>query len=144
MLVTSKPPVVSRNSLPVAAASLTPSKKSSSFLSAGTSLESPLHRPARVSPRQASDLLGDTVGARWRWNTPAEPLACASGLCGRHGCVQMYSMSGDYPLFAQASEATPRVLSVSQLSLLIEGTLESAFHSLWVSGEVSEVSRPRS
>ena len=37
-----------------------------------------------------------------------------------------------------------RVLSVSQLTALIQGTLESAFHSLWVSGEVSEVSRPHS
>ncbi len=53
-------------------------------------------------------------------------------------------MAGDYPLFAQAAEATPRVLSVSQLSQLIEGTLESAFQSVWVSGEVSEVSRPHS
>jgi len=53
-------------------------------------------------------------------------------------------MASEYPLFAQAAEATPRVLSVSQLSLLIEGTLESAFQSVWVSGEVSEVSRPHS
>src|SRR5437867_1411439 len=56
----------------------------------------------------------------------------------------MYSMVGDYPLFAPAPDVAPSVLSVSQLSQLIEGTLESAFHSLWVSGEVSEVSRPRS
>jgi exodeoxyribonuclease VII large subunit len=53
-------------------------------------------------------------------------------------------MAGEYPLFAQAAEATPRVLSVSQLSQLIEGTLESAFQSVWVGGEVSEVSRPHS
>ncbi len=39
---------------------------------------------------------------------------------------------------------SPRVLSVSELSALIEGTLESQFHSLWVSGEVSEVTRPSS
>jgi exodeoxyribonuclease VII large subunit len=38
----------------------------------------------------------------------------------------------------------PHVLSVSQLTALVQGTLESAFHSLWVSGEVSEVSRPHS
>lgn len=38
----------------------------------------------------------------------------------------------------------PNVLTVSQLSAMIEGTLESAFHSVWVSGEVSEVSRPQS
>jgi len=39
---------------------------------------------------------------------------------------------------------SPQILSVSQLTALIQGTLESAFHSLWVSGEVSEVSRPHS
>ena len=38
----------------------------------------------------------------------------------------------------------PTVLSVSQLTALIQATLESTFHSLWVSGEVSEVSRPHS
>jgi exodeoxyribonuclease VII large subunit len=55
------------------------------------------------------------------------------------------SMSDGYPLFeTQRKTAAPKVFSVTQLSLLIEGTLESAFHSLWVSGEVSEVSRPRS
>ena len=41
-------------------------------------------------------------------------------------------------------QPAPRVLSVSQLTALIQGTLESAFTSLWVSGEVSEVSRPGS
>src|SRR5688500_16958536 len=44
------------------------------------------------------------------------------------------------PLF----DRPPQVLSVSQLTALIQGTLESAFTSLWVSGEVSEVSRPGS
>ena len=39
---------------------------------------------------------------------------------------------------------TPSILSVSQLTTLIQGTLESTFHSLWVGGEVSEVSRPHS
>jgi len=38
----------------------------------------------------------------------------------------------------------PRILSVSQLSTLIEGILETQFQSLWVGGEVSEVSRPHS
>jgi exodeoxyribonuclease VII large subunit len=37
-----------------------------------------------------------------------------------------------------------QVLTVSQLTALIQGVLESTFHSLWVSGEVSEVSRPHS
>src|SRR5688572_24936926 len=38
----------------------------------------------------------------------------------------------------------PRILSVSQLTALIQGTLESQFQSLWVGGELSEVSRPHS
>lgn len=38
----------------------------------------------------------------------------------------------------------PHVLTVSQLTALIQGTLESTFHSLWVGGEVSEVTRPSS
>jgi exodeoxyribonuclease VII large subunit len=54
-------------------------------------------------------------------------------------------MSANYPLFDdRPTAAIPRILSVSQLSQLIEGTLESAFHSLWVGGEISEVSRPHS
>ncbi|MDX1944595.1 MAG: exodeoxyribonuclease VII large subunit [Pirellulaceae bacterium] len=36
------------------------------------------------------------------------------------------------------------VLSVSQLTQLIQGTLEETFHSLWISGEVSQVSRHQS
>lgn len=42
------------------------------------------------------------------------------------------------------TERGPRVISVSELTALIQGTLESAFHSVWVGGEVSEVSRPHS
>jgi exodeoxyribonuclease VII large subunit len=38
----------------------------------------------------------------------------------------------------------PRILTVSQLSALIEGLLETQFQSLWVGGEISEVSRPHS
>src|SRR5687768_3714725 len=41
--------------------------------------------------------------------------------------------------------APPRpLLTVSQLTQLIQGTLESTFQSIWVSGEVSDVSRPHS
>jgi exodeoxyribonuclease VII large subunit len=53
-------------------------------------------------------------------------------------------MSTPYPLFAPRADQAPRILTVSQLSQLIEGTLESAFQSIWVSGEISEVSRPQS
>lgn len=42
------------------------------------------------------------------------------------------------------AQPPPRVLTVSQLSTLIEGVLESTFHSLWVGGEISDVSRPHS
>jgi exodeoxyribonuclease VII large subunit len=58
-------------------------------------------------------------------------------------------MSTAYPLFpkepfSEEPKAAPKILSVSQLSQLIEGTLESTFHSIWVSGEISEVTRPHS
>ena len=53
-------------------------------------------------------------------------------------------MSAAYPLFSERPDQSPKILSVSQLSLLIEGTLESVFQSLWVSGEISEVTRPKS
>jgi exodeoxyribonuclease VII large subunit len=39
---------------------------------------------------------------------------------------------------------SPPVLSVGQLTALIQGTLETQFHSIWVGGEVSDVSRPSS
>ena len=39
---------------------------------------------------------------------------------------------------------SPTILSVSQLTALIKGELENTFHSLWVSGEISEVTRPQS
>lgn len=38
----------------------------------------------------------------------------------------------------------PRVLSVGQLTALIQGVLETQFQGVWVGGEVSEVSRPHS
>ena len=49
-----------------------------------------------------------------------------------------------------ASEATlekrkgPQVWTVAQLTNLIKGTLSDAFSGVWVSGELSEVSRPSS
>jgi exodeoxyribonuclease VII large subunit len=50
-----------------------------------------------------------------------------------------------YPLFAAATEPkAPKVLTVGQLSQLIEMTLETMFPSLWVSGEITEVTRPHS
>ena len=53
-------------------------------------------------------------------------------------------MASEYPLFVERPQSAPRVLTVSQLSQLIEGTLEEAFQGVWVSGEISEVSRPQS
>ena len=51
----------------------------------------------------------------------------------------------DQPLLPQVREdRSPRVLTVGQLTALIEGTLESQFQAVWVSGEISEVSRPHS
>jgi exodeoxyribonuclease VII large subunit len=45
---------------------------------------------------------------------------------------------------ARAASDQPQVLSVFQLTTLIQGLLETAFDDVWVSGEVSEVSRPHS
>lgn len=50
---------------------------------------------------------------------------------------------GALPISPRPARAL-KILSVSELSRLIKGTLESAFTSLWVSGEVAEVSRPAS
>lgn len=41
-------------------------------------------------------------------------------------------------------QTAPRVLSVTELTRLIKGTLESAFPDVWVCGEVAEVSHPAS
>ncbi|MEX2175387.1 MAG: exodeoxyribonuclease VII large subunit [Pirellulaceae bacterium] len=53
-------------------------------------------------------------------------------------------MDEDHPLFRERADEPPRVLSVGQLTALIQGTLESQFHAVWVSGEITEVSRPHS
>ncbi len=51
----------------------------------------------------------------------------------------------DQPLLPQLGDSqSPRVLTVGQLTALIEGTLESQFQSVWVGGEISDVSRPHS
>src|SRR3954468_13147334 len=57
-----------------------------------------------------------------------------------------YSPAEDaaYPLFAAAEPRGPKILTVGQLSQLIEATLETMFPSLWVSGEITEVTRPQS
>ncbi|GAA4423116.1 exodeoxyribonuclease VII large subunit [Bremerella cremea] len=44
----------------------------------------------------------------------------------------------------EESSQQPPVLSVSQLTALIQGTLEMAIPAVWVSGEVSNLSQPRS
>ena len=55
------------------------------------------------------------------------------------------------PLFPEEDEdelvtepEAPRVFSVSELTSEIKDTLETQFAAIWVSGEVSEVSRPQS
>jgi exodeoxyribonuclease VII large subunit len=49
-----------------------------------------------------------------------------------------------YPLFAVSEPRGPKILTVGQLSQLIEATLETMFPALWVSGEITEVTRPKS
>ena len=46
--------------------------------------------------------------------------------------------------FEAAGEAPPRPLSVSEVTRLVKDTLETAFPSVWVVGEVSNLRRPRS
>ncbi|REK07904.1 MAG: exodeoxyribonuclease VII large subunit [Planctomycetota bacterium] len=54
-------------------------------------------------------------------------------------------MSCDDDLYSTTADASPDgVLSVSQLTSQIKGTLEGRFASLWVAGEISNFSRPRS
>jgi exodeoxyribonuclease VII large subunit len=49
------------------------------------------------------------------------------------------------PLFPpEPDDKPPPVFTVSRLTQLIQGTLQSTFSSIWVSGEISEVSRPHS
>ena len=45
---------------------------------------------------------------------------------------------------AKKSAVAPQVLSVSDLTLAIKGSLERQFTSVWVGGEISDVSRPHS
>ena len=47
----------------------------------------------------------------------------------------------DYP---ESREHGPEPLSVGDLTLLIKGVLEATFADVWVVGEISNLSRPRS
>src|SRR4051812_32893742 len=51
--------------------------------------------------------------------------------------------AGALPMMATIPEGV-KVFSVTELTSAIEGTLREAFPSVWVSGEVSNVSRPSS
>jgi exodeoxyribonuclease VII large subunit len=48
------------------------------------------------------------------------------------------------PLFDPPVRKEPKVISVAQLTAQIQGSLESQFQSVWVRGEIAEVSRPQS
>ncbi len=52
-------------------------------------------------------------------------------------------MDGEHAEWEGPGEQPP-VLSVSQLTALIQGTLEMAIPAVWVSGEISNLSQPRS
>lgn len=51
---------------------------------------------------------------------------------------------GDNPAGGDETAGDPPVFSVSQLTGLIKETLESIFPAVWVSGEISDISRPQS
>lgn len=53
-------------------------------------------------------------------------------------------MDGEANQWDEDPRQQPPVLSVSQLTALIQGTLEMAIPAVWVSGEVSNLSQPRS
>ena len=53
-------------------------------------------------------------------------------------------MDGDSNPWDDNPRQQPPVLSVSQLTALIQGTLELAIPAVWVSGEISNLSQPRS
>src|SRR5437870_3849761 len=49
-----------------------------------------------------------------------------------------------YPLFAAIAEPRgPKILTVAQISQLIKGTLQTVFPSVWVSGEISDITYHR-
>lgn len=50
----------------------------------------------------------------------------------------------DKNVAVEQEQAAVPVLTVSAVSLLIKDTLEGTFHSLWVSGEISNLRQPRS
>src|SRR5512134_1254968 len=52
-------------------------------------------------------------------------------------------MAADDEVLAR-SETQERILTVSQLTLAIKNTLEGQFPAVWVSGEISNFSRPQS
>ena len=45
---------------------------------------------------------------------------------------------------AEEASAAPRILSVGELTDLVKGELEDLFPDVWVSGEISNFSRPHS
>ena len=54
------------------------------------------------------------------------------------------SFSGDSPVPVDPRTGEPLVFSISQLTAQIKDLLEMAFPAVWVSGEISNFSRPRS
>lgn len=73
---------------------------------------------------------------------PGQTLTC--GLVTGDGL--RFDLRMSLPLFPPEPDEKPPppVFSVSRLTQLIQGTLQSTFSSIWVSGEISEVSRPHS
>ncbi|MGY8769291.1 MAG: exodeoxyribonuclease VII large subunit [Pirellulales bacterium] len=53
-------------------------------------------------------------------------------------------MEFEQPPWEATEDGQQPVLSVSQLTQLVKGTLEMAFPSVWVSGEISNLAQPRS
>src|SRR5688500_17629214 len=56
----------------------------------------------------------------------------------------LYSPEPPEPPPPAAEPPQPTVVSVSKPTQMIQGTLQTTFGAVWVSGEISEVSRPQS
>src|SRR5688572_17093026 len=61
-------------------------------------------------------------------------LQICGGLITTHHSPQLKSQTPNLP----------SALTVSQLTALLKGTVEESFYDLWVSGEITDVSRPQS
>jgi len=54
------------------------------------------------------------------------------------------TLDKELPLNRSATDVTPEALSITDLTMYLKGVVEETFPSVWVVGEISNLSRPRS